>query len=269
MRGEVLDGGMGVRHSRRAPEVGEGVDVAALQRVCAPGVEVGRPARDRVVLHHVRAQEGQAVGHVAGADDEDALLAQGPEPAAEVHQPLRAVRRHAQLQDGDVRVRVHHLERHPGAVVEAAAGVLVDRLGVGHERGDAGGEGPGVGCRVGHLVVVLSEAAEVVDQGSAGTGRGEAQRRGLPVGADDEDGGRLRQGLAPREELSDPVRVVEDGRSAVAEVERGHRAVVRGPGPVVAAAGRDVAQEVVEGATRVVRGHPAAHVCFLRSLGGS
>ena len=61
-------------------------------------------------------------------------------------------------------VRVHDPQRHPGAVVEAAAGVLVHRLGARHHRRDPLRERGGRRGLVGHPVVLRVEAAEVVDQ---------------------------------------------------------------------------------------------------------
>ena len=88
----------------------------------------------------------------------------GRSRSAELQQPDRVVGRQRHLQHRDVGVGVHDLQRHPGAVVEAAAGVLVHRLGRRHHRRDALGERGGVRGRVGHPVVLRVEAAEVVDQ---------------------------------------------------------------------------------------------------------
>ena len=119
-------------------------------------------------------------------------------------------------------VGVHDLQRHPGAVVEAAAGVLVHRLaGRHHRRRPAGASADGVGGLVGHLVVPRREPAEVVDQRRAARPT-EHDRRGLPVRADDEDRLRARQVAGPRGELAGPERVVEQRRGAVADVEGRH-----------------------------------------------
>ena len=62
----------------------------------------------------------------AGAEDEDALLPQWRQRLAEVV-VVRAVAvgLHRQLAHGDVGVRVHEHQRHPGAVVQPAAVVLL------------------------------------------------------------------------------------------------------------------------------------------------
>jgi hypothetical protein len=187
------------------------------------------------------------VGHEPRADDQDPLVAQGPQAAADVEQARRVVGGHGQLQHRDVAVGVHDLQRDPGAVVEAAAGVLVDRLAVRHGRGHPGRQGAGVRGRVGHLEVAAVEAGEVVHQRSAGSAGGQAQRRRLPVGADDEDGGGRGKGLGPAEQLLDPGRVLEQGRRPVAQVQRGHRPVLGCPEPPLAGRRRGVAQEGVEG----------------------
>ena len=114
----------------------------------------------------------------------------------------------------------------------------------GHQGGDPRGEVTRVRGRVGHPVVGGVEAAEVVDQRGAGGGRGEAQRRRLPVRADDQDRLRLRQGLRPGEELPDPDRVVEDRRGPVAEVERGQRPVVGRPASLGPAGGDRLVEEL-------------------------
>src|SRR3712207_8144152 len=49
-----------------------------LFRSGGPGVEVGRPAGHPVLQEHLPGEERQAVGHVARADDQHALLAQRP-----------------------------------------------------------------------------------------------------------------------------------------------------------------------------------------------
>ena len=72
----VLDGRVGVRHARGlVAVVGQGVHVAAGQRLAGPGVEVRGPAgRGRVDPE--LGQERQPVGEEAGADDQHALVAQ-------------------------------------------------------------------------------------------------------------------------------------------------------------------------------------------------
>ena len=130
---------MRVRHARRPPEGGQRVDVAAGQRL-------GRPRRRSPTTSRaprsgsISGDERQPVGHEAGADDQHALLAQRPQPAR--RGPAAAPGRGSGMlscSTGTSAQRVHDLQRHPGAVVEAAAGVLVHRLGVRHQRGDLGG----------------------------------------------------------------------------------------------------------------------------------
>ena len=70
------------------------------------------------------------------ADDQHALVAQRREPPTDLEQVLRVEVGHRQLEDRDVGVGVHRLQRHPGAVVEAAARPVEDRLVVGHQGPD-------------------------------------------------------------------------------------------------------------------------------------
>ena len=219
----VLDRRVRVGHARRlGPVVGQRVDVAAAHRVGGPGVEVGRPAGSGGVDAEL-GEERQAVGEEAGADDQHALVAQRPQPLAQLEEAGRVGRRERHLEHRDVAGGVHDLERDPGAVVQAAAGVLVHRLAGRHHRRDPLRERRGVGGLVRHLVVPRGEAAEVVDQrGAVGA---EHHRRRLPVRADDEDRRRARQVRGPLGQLAGPERVVEQGRGAVADVEGRHAVV--------------------------------------------
>jgi hypothetical protein len=226
-RGEMLHRGVRVRHAGCAgTEAGEFVDIAAGQRVRRPGVEVRGPARHLVGVAPV--EERKAVGHVTRADHQDPGLAQRPQPPAQVQQPRGVVGRHAELQDRNPGIGVHDLQRHPRAVVQAAAGVLVYWLGAGHELGDLFGERGGVRRVVPHLVVHRVEAAEVIDE-LAWPAAAEGKRSRLPVRGDDEDGPRPGQGPCPGVELGHPARHLEQHRGSVAEVQAGQRPVVRGP----------------------------------------
>ena len=140
------------------------------------------------------------MGEEAGADDQHALVAQLAQPAAEGQQLVGVLGRQRHLQHRDVGLGIHDLQRHPGAVVEPTGGVLVHPLGVRHHRDDPLGERGRGGGLVGHPVEPLGEPAEVVDQLDAGPGRGEGERRGLPVGADDQDRRGARE--VGREELA-------------------------------------------------------------------
>ena len=70
------------------------------------------------------AQVRQAVGHEAAADDEDALVAQRPQAGAELQQRVRVEAGQRDLQHGHVGLGIHGHERHVGAVVEAAGGLV-------------------------------------------------------------------------------------------------------------------------------------------------
>ena len=85
------------------------------------------------------------MGQVARPDDQDALLPQRAQPRPDLQQPVRVVGGQAQLQHRHVGVRVHHLERYPGPVVQAALRVLVHALGVRQQRGDLAASAPASG----------------------------------------------------------------------------------------------------------------------------
>src|SRR5207253_2676840 len=77
-RGEVLGARMRVADGGRAVhEVGQFVDVTAVERLVRPGVELRRPCRGWCVEPEI-SQEGQPVGQEAAADDEHALVSQWP-----------------------------------------------------------------------------------------------------------------------------------------------------------------------------------------------
>src|SRR4029079_5388172 len=88
---------------------------------------------------------------------------------------------------------------------------------------------------------------------------GQAERSRLPVRADDQHRAGLGHGLRPGEQLGDPVRVVEDRRRAVAQIERGHDAVLGCPALLALAGWRGLAEELVVRLARLLWSHPAAH----------
>ena len=109
--------------------------------------------------------ERQAVGQEAAAHDQHALVAQRRQPPADLEQVLRIEVGHRHLEDRDVGVRVHRLERHPRAVVEAAVSAArAPARSSGIRRAHLRGELGRARRVVGHPVVVLGEAVEVVDQ---------------------------------------------------------------------------------------------------------
>src|SRR5690606_9694484 len=224
-RGEVLGARVGELARRRlAGEVEQRVDVARVQRLLPPGVELGRPGGDAALP-----ERGQVVGEEAGSDDQDALVAQRRQAAPDLHQLHGVEGRHGDLEDRDVSLGVHLDERDVRAVVEPAVGhVRHGHPGGAQQLADRLGQRRGAGGAVRHLVVVLGEAPEVVDEGD-GLGRAEGEGGLLPVGGDDEDRLRAGQVGGPGGQLSGPDGVVGQGRGAVAEVDRGH-AVLGGGG---------------------------------------
>lgn len=106
-------------------------------------------------------------GH-AGADDDDALVAESGDGAAEAVVGVRVLGTEERgLDDGHaegVLVRVESdVEAGPDAVVEAALGGVAGDVVGGDKSADTGGEGGGANVRVGCGVVVEGEAGEVVD----------------------------------------------------------------------------------------------------------
>jgi hypothetical protein len=216
----VLGARVGVAPGRGlVEEVQQAVPVAGLQRPPAPVVELGGPGGHSPAGV---AQCGQVVGEEAGADDQDALVAQGRQLAADVHQLGRVEGRHGDLEDRDVGGREHLDERDVRPVVEAAVRDVLHGDARGAQQLPYGlGEFGGARGVVADLVVVLGEAPEVVDQGD-GVDRTEGEGGLLPVGGDHEDRLGAREVGGPGGELAGPDRVVREGRGAVAEVEGGH-----------------------------------------------
>ena len=218
----MLDGRVGVRHARRLGlVVRQQVDVAAGERVGGPEVEVDRPA-GRLGLDAELLEERQAVGEEARPDDQHALVAQRAQPLAELHQPVRVVGGQRHLQHRDVGLGVHDLQRHPRAVVEAAGGVLVDRLAVGHHRRDP----------------LRQRAWRRASRRSSGSTSARTRRSRRPAarrladrltGADSQWALTMRiafgrgRSRGPGRELAGPDRVVEQRRRTVADVEGRHR----------------------------------------------
>ena len=183
----MLDGRVRVWHPRRLlPEREELVDVAPIQGLGRPLVEVDRPLRGAGLAHEVLVDEWQPVGEEAAPDDQHALVAQRRQAPPDFEEVPRVEVRHRQLEDRDVRVGVHRLERHPRPVVESAHLPVEDRFVSGHQALDGRGELGGGRGVVRELVVLRREAVEVVDQRDP-VRRAQGHRRGLPVGADDQD----------------------------------------------------------------------------------
>src|SRR5438132_9452337 len=90
-RMRVSDRGCAVR------EVGQLVDVTVLESLVRPGVELRRPRRGWRVEPEIP-QEGKPVCQEPAADDEHALVAQGPEASTDLEQLLGVEARHRDLQ---------------------------------------------------------------------------------------------------------------------------------------------------------------------------
>ena len=181
-----------------------------------PGVEFGGPGIDGRVLVG-EADAAQIVHDAAGANDEDVVVAQGAQGAAELEEFLRREEGHGELEDGDSGFGPGEAGGNPGAVIEPADGIERRVLVFGAQgAGDARGEARIAGRGVLNAVELVGKAAEIVEQGHAVPG-GDAKRAGdLPVGGDDQDGARSRVLLTERVE----------GLGVGIAAERGHRGAV-------------------------------------------
>src|SRR5665647_1157524 len=137
--------------------------------------------------HGAGVDPAQVVGGEPRPDDQSPLVAQWRDLAADLEQLLGVEGRHRHLQDRDVGLREHLDERDVGAVVQAAALVMVHRCaGSGEQPGDVCCECRGGGRVIRHLVVSLREAPEVIDQRHFRRCR-QGERGLLPVGRDHEN----------------------------------------------------------------------------------
>ena len=87
----------------------------------------------RRIVRAMAAKLREVMGHASAADDQDALRPQRRQRSPYHQVMLRPeMRLNRKLQDGNVRLRVHQKQRHPGAVIEAAAviGSAVQSRGV-------------------------------------------------------------------------------------------------------------------------------------------
>ncbi len=202
---------------------GQGADqeavVALLDGAGQIVVEALRPlGRRAVAAAHAQHRVAQVVGQVAAPEDQDPLVAQRAQGAAErevLHR--RLVRVDRQLHHRHVVIREQVQEHAPAPVIEAPVGA---QPGVRSEQRRRPRRQLGRSRRrVLQLVERLGEAAKVVD----GLGRALAGERRLldePVRRDAEHRARLCEALAERAEAAAPGVVVERvHRRAVADEE--------------------------------------------------
>src|SRR5215213_2542700 len=98
--GEMLDRGVGVRHPRSLlPEREQLVDVATFERFGRPLVEVDRPLGSSGLAEEILVNVRQPMRHEAAADDQDAFIAKGREPAADREEVLGIEVGHRHLED--------------------------------------------------------------------------------------------------------------------------------------------------------------------------
>src|SRR6267142_705223 len=199
-------------------EIDQGVVVARGQRLPNLLVEPDRPIEG---LPAAAFHKTQVVHHVAAADDEGALVAQGSEPSAGVVVKSRALPAvDAQLNHRNVGLGVRVLEHRPGAVVEPPRFVQTD-LERSEQLADPRRELRLSGRRVLNVEQRLGEAVEIVDRlGAAHRGHGGAF--GVPVRRHAQDG------LGSRNRLAEPppdfrVLIVLQGVHRAAVPEEHHR----------------------------------------------
>jgi hypothetical protein len=105
----------------------------------------------------------EIVDEVTAADDEDALLPEGRKAFADFVVERRCWSlSNAELNHGNVCVRVHVAQHRPRPVVEPPS-VVQSHRDWGEERLDAQGKLWVAGCRILHLIKFSREPAEVVD----------------------------------------------------------------------------------------------------------
>ncbi len=200
-----------------------------------PRPRVGRGIGRRPV--HPR----QVVDHVAGADDQNAFLAQRRQALADGVALGRV--------DAGVHAQLHHRHRglgigvhqyRPGAVVQAPLALVGEHLARRQQVSDPRGQRRAARRRIAHVEQGLREGAEVVD-GARRLGRGHGGAAGEPVRRHAQD--RLRPRQRAAQLAPDP------GQRAV--LERVHRAAV--------------AEEHHRHARRLAHAATAARACFMRS----
>src|SRR3954465_3105818 len=92
-RREVLDRRVRVRHPGRLAEVHQPIDRTVVERLRGPQVELAGPS-GRLCVGPPVTQERQPVRHEAGAHDQHAFVAKGPQSLADRKQVLRVEVRH-------------------------------------------------------------------------------------------------------------------------------------------------------------------------------
>src|SRR5262249_20449012 len=144
---------------------GERLQVPRVERSLHPSVELGGPAGGRPLL--AEKIGGPEVVHEGSAsDDQNPLVPQRRERTARGEgTPGRPAREEAQLDDGNVGLRVDPPERRPGSVIETAPRVERRVEAGGREkRSRPRGELRIAGSRVPDGVEIVGEPEEVVNR---------------------------------------------------------------------------------------------------------
>ncbi len=180
-------------------------------------VEVERPLRGGAARH-----PPQVMHHVAGAEQQHALVAQRRQPDAELVVIVgRLGDVQAQLHHRDIGLRIELDQHRPGAVIQAP--VLIRMHLERRQQGAyARRQRRIAGRRIAQVEQRLRKAAEIVD-GRRRRHRGDAGAMRGPVGGDDQDRARTRQDRAePAPDAGVDVLFQRIHRAAVAEKYRRH-----------------------------------------------
>lgn len=207
-RHEMLFRRVRQRRLRRAVAIiGKRGFVARQKFLVRPLCEGARPFRFRPA---VPVDGAQIMHETTRAQDQHAFLAQRRKRAAQYDVMRRAhAALHRNLKYGNVRLRIHQHEGHPGAVIEAALGI---DGGSAQERRCALGERGRAGSVVAQFVKRFRETGEIVNCGVA-LHRIQRRRRGLPMRRGDEDClGRSEFGAQAAQEIARRNGVERQGR---------------------------------------------------------
>ena len=169
-------------------------EIAGFEALRDPVGELAHISRCPTAVTPCHLEIAQVVRDAARADDQEAPLGkrcQRPPESPRLLGTTAALDR--ERYHRHVGVRKHHAQRHPGAVVETAPGILRDRKRCSFDRGDdLVGRLAAAGGWITDPVQLLREPPEVMDRFGA-LGKADCRHFRIPVRADDDDHARRRQ----------------------------------------------------------------------------
>lgn len=170
----------------------QGRPVVAGEGVAKPVGEADGLGERRAVV--APGEPAEVVGDGTGGEDQHAFVAQRAQGGADAPVPVGAGEGlQGQLDHRNVGVRIHGLQRNPGAVVEAPVGdFTIRQLCRSEQLAHPGGQRRCAGGLVLHGVQRVGKTAEIVD-GFGCAGRADGWFASGPVGGDHQDGGGARQ----------------------------------------------------------------------------